>query len=185
MANGSRKKIWVLVALKPEWMLADVLTDFALLFTPVGAAKALAGPLVDLPGEIKTVEDLTKYMIFNMQHMSARAKDGALPDPAAQSILDAFKAIAVPIDAGHVKKVNDEWWINYINPDGIASLFDSAKTLNVLVMSDDGLQFAAFGTNNDHSWIATDRGSIVRSRYGTIWQQDPDAGSVTWAWSPK
>src|SRR5437762_347732 len=35
-------------------------------------------------------------------------------------------------------------------------------------------------TEADDSWIATRGQRIVRSKYGSVWQRDPDAGTIVW-----
>ncbi|EIN05133.1 hypothetical protein PUNSTDRAFT_107416 [Punctularia strigosozonata HHB-11173 SS5] len=182
MANASEKKIWVLIALKPEWMLVDVFVDIALLVVAAGELKAIvhAG---ELPEELVTIGDLLKFMWVAVKLLWASIGAATRPADAVLSMLDAFKSVSSPIEYGDAPDINDESFLNYLNVDGWAGLF-GAKTLNVMVMSDDGHQFAFYDTNNDHSWIATNHDAIVRSKYGSLWQEDPDAGYIRWPSPP-
>lgn len=178
MANSSQKKIWVLIALKPEWLLLDVFVDVALICLAAYEFKA-AFEVADLPEELLTIADLIKFMKFALKLLSASITSGTRPADVVLSMLDAFKTVSSPIEAGDAPDVSDESFLNYLNADGIGSLF-GANTMNVLVMSDDGHQFAWFGSGEDDSWIATNHEQIVRSRYGSLWQEDPGAGCVDW-----
>lgn len=182
MANASGKKIWVLIALKPEWMIVDVFVDVAALFVAAGELK-LVVQAGELPEELVTIADLIKFMQVAIKLLWASIGAATRPADAVLSMIDAFKSASSSIEAGSAPDINDESFLNYLNADGIAGLF-GAKTLNVMVMSDDGHQFAWYDTNNDHSWIATGHDAIVRSKYGTIWQEDPDAGYVSWPSPP-
>lgn len=75
------------------------------------------------------------------------------------------------------KDVHSDNFLNYLNADGVASVA-GAETVSVMVLSGDGKQLAMWNSGSDASWIATDHKRVVRSKYGTIWQQDPAAGTV-------
>ena len=68
----------------------------------------------------------------------------------------------------------------YLTPDGIAGVL-GAKTVSVMVLSGDGKQLAMWNTGSDDSWITTNQHMIVRSKYGSIWQQDPSSGTQDWS----
>jgi hypothetical protein len=93
--------------------------------------------------------------------------------------LDAFKKTAKQISNQDYKDVHDDNLLNYLNADGIAAIL-GAETVSVMVMSGDTKQLAIWNTGSDQSWIATSSKKIVRSKYGTIWQQDPDSWTAIW-----
>ena len=182
MANASEKKIWVLIALKPEWAIVDVFVDVALLLVAAGELKMVAQS-AELPEELVTIADLVKFMQVAVKLLWASIGAATRPADAVLSIIDAFKSVSSQVNFGDSPDVSETSFLNYLNADGIAALF-GAKTLNVMVMSDDGQQFAWFDSGPDDSWIATNHEKIVRSKYGSIWQEDPGAGSIDWPAPP-
>ncbi|KAF4584734.1 hypothetical protein AB1N83_013348 [Pleurotus pulmonarius] len=179
MANNSGQKIWVLIALKPEWLAVDVFVDVALLFVAVGEIKAIT-QAAELPEEIVTIADLFKFMRIAVQLLSATVTAGTRPADAVLSMIEAFKGVSSAVDIGTAPDVSDTSFLDYLNADGIASIF-GAKTLNAMVMSDDGKQLAWLDGGPDDSWIVTSRQEIVRSKYGTLCQEDPSAGEADWS----
>ena len=182
MANGSKKKIWVLIALKPEWALVDVFVDVALLLVAAGELKLIAES-AELPEALVTIAGLFKFMQIAVKLLWASIGAATRPADAVLSIIDAFKGVSTQINVGDAPNVAENSFLNYLNADGIASLL-GAKTLNVMVMTDDGHQFAWFDSGPDDSWIATSHEKIVRSKYGSLWQEDPGAGSIDWPAPP-
>ncbi|KAI0314869.1 hypothetical protein OF83DRAFT_406031 [Amylostereum chailletii] len=179
MANAAGQEIYVMASLNPDWAIVDFVTDIGLLFVAVGEIKAVA-TAAELPETLVTLRDLYEFLKIAAKLLSASISAGTRPGEAALALLDAFKKTSIPIANGDHKNVKDEGVLGiYLSADGIASLF-GASTVSVIVMSGDGKQVAMYNTGADDSWIATNEEKIVRSKYGSIWQQDPGAGTVEW-----
>ncbi|KAJ8523364.1 hypothetical protein ONZ45_g225 [Pleurotus djamor] len=162
MANGSGQDIHVIASLNPDWAIVDFITDIGLLIAGVEELKG-AAMLGELPETLNTIRDL-----FD------RGPEAAL------ALVEAFRKTSVPIDAWSYKDMKDENALGmYLSASGIAGLM-GASTVSVMVLSRDGKQLAMYNTGSDDSWIATDREEIVRSKYGSIWQEDPSAGTESW-----
>lgn len=182
MANASKKKIWVFIGLDPMWALADVLVDAALIFTAYTELKAVL-TVAELPETLATLADLFELLKIVVKLIQASYTLSTRPAEAVLSLVDAFKKISIGINSGEAPNIKDTSFLNYANADGIAALA-GAKTLTVIVMSDDGHQLAWFDSGPDDSWIATGHEKIVRSKYGTLWDEDSSAGEVDWPAPP-
>jgi hypothetical protein len=68
----------------------------------------------------------------------------------------------------------------YLTPSGIAGMV-GVKTISMMVLSGDGKQLAMWSTSSDESWITTSQQMTVRSKYGSIWQQDLGSGTEEWS----
>lgn len=160
------------------WAVVDVMTDAALIVTGAEELKAAAA-ISELPKTIKTLKDLYNAIKFAWLVISGSLAVSTRPVDAALSLVDAFKKVSVRIPNGQYKDVhNDNFLDVYLNAHGIASLV-GAQTVSVMVMSGDGY-LSMWTTNADHSWIVIREQRIVRSQYGSLWQRDPDAGTVVW-----
>jgi hypothetical protein len=174
VADNSGQDIYVMAALSPEWELIDLITDVAQLVLAVGALRVAAA--VDLPATLSTFSDLFKFLQVAGRLVGEAGRTGS----AAQKVVSVFKQVAIKIPSGDYKDVDREGFTNiYFNPDGWASV-TGVDTISVLVMSGDGTQVALWTSGADDSWIATRSHTIVRSKYGTIWQADPTSDSVSW-----
>lgn len=177
-----QKKIWVFIGLDPMWMLADVLLDVALIVSVLGKLKAVL-MVAELPEALVTLADLFQLMKIVVGLIGLSYTLSKRPADAVLSIVEAFKKISIGINVGDAPNIKDTSFLNYANADGIAALL-GAKTLNVMVMSDDGHQLAYFDSGPDDSWIATSHEKIVRSKYGSLWEEDSSAGQVNWPAPP-
>lgn len=175
IANSSQQDIYVLAAGNTDWTIADVLGNAALMLTGVGELKGIVSA-GELPAAITTIGDLYKALRVG----AALVRAGGRGYEAGKAVVDAFKENAADIPNGQVKNVREQGTLStFLNPSGIAGLL-GAGTVSLTVMSGDGLQVAQFNSGPDDSWIATGNQTIVRSVYGTLWDQDPTAGSQSW-----
>ncbi|OCB87781.1 hypothetical protein A7U60_g5104 [Sanghuangporus baumii] len=179
MANDSGQDIYVMATLNPDWAIADFVFDIALLFTGIEEIKA-AATAAELPATIATVRDLYEFLKIGAEILSGTVSVGTRPTEAALSLVEAFKKTSIPIAPATYKNVKEDGFLGiYLSVDGIASIL-GASTVSLIVMSGDGKQVAMWNSGGDDSWIATRAEKIVRSKYGTIWQQDAGAGTVDW-----
>lgn len=183
MANASGKKIWFLIASDPEAEIYDALKNFFPLLAAANQLKFDTGN-DGLPEDPQTLADLFRYMQFANKLIWDSINAYTRPSEAVLSLIDAFKGVAGPINAGEAPDVSDPDFLKqFLTGIGI-EILRGAKTVRVMIMSDDGQQFAWFGSDSDYSWIATDHEKIVRSKDGSIWQEDPGAGSLDWPAPP-
>jgi len=178
VANDSGQDIYVMATLNPDWALADFVIDMSLLgiaFVKMTSAIAAAADLT-----LNTPRDLFSALQIAAQFLSGAASAANHGMEGAQALVDAFKNTSTPIADGDFKDVYRESTLStYLTPDGIAGLL-GARTVSLMIMSGDGEQVAMWNTGPDNSWIATNTQQIVRSKYGTIWQQDPSSGTENW-----
>ncbi|KAK4233256.1 hypothetical protein C8A03DRAFT_39049 [Achaetomium macrosporum] len=182
MANDSSRDIHVMASLNPDWALVDFAVDIGLLMIGVEELKG-AAMAAELPETLATLRDLYEFLKIAGELAGGMAGAGSRPAEAAMALIDAFKKTAVCILAGEYRDVERDSFLSiYLSADGIASLV-GAETVSVMVMSSDSdgsrMQLAVWNTGADDSWIATRDEVIVRSKYGTIWEQYPTAGAVS------
>ncbi|TRM67979.1 hypothetical protein BD626DRAFT_109000 [Schizophyllum amplum] len=179
MANASGQKNYVMASLNPDWAIVDFITDIGLLFVGVEELKAVT-TAVELPEALVTIRDLYEFLKIAAQILSGTLSVGSRGPEAALALVEAFSKTSIPIDYGDYKNVKDEGVLSmYLSASGIAGML-GASTVSVMVLSGDGKQLAMWNTGADDSWITTDEQEIVRSKYGSIWQRDPGAGTVGW-----
>lgn len=98
-----------------------------------------------------------------------------------QKLKEFLQQSAYAIEPGAFKRVNDTSYLrfwNALNPSYWGSLA-GCQTVQLLIIDESMEQTCTFVTGADDSWIATPD-KIVRSKYGTIWQEDPAAGTYYW-----
>jgi hypothetical protein len=181
VANDSGQDIYVMAGLTPGWAIADFIVDIALIVTPFDELSAVA-EAVGLPAALKTFGDIftTLQSAGKILNKASSASADALDK--ANQFVSAFQntAVSTHIVYGDFQDVYKEDTLTmYLTPSGIAGML-GASTVSLLVMSADGKQQAMWDTGPDNSWIATGSQTIVRSKYGSIWQQDPASGSQDW-----
>jgi len=181
MANACGQDIYVMASLSTEWAIIDAIADGALLLAAVADIAAVVTTAEALPEVINTLSDLYGYLKVAAQLLRDTGSISSRTTDAAQTLVNAFANTSIPIAFDDYKNVEEEGVLSiYLSPDGIASLL-GASTVSVMVMSGDGKQVAMWDTGADDSWIATNQQTIVRSAYGSIWQQDPGAGTQNWS----
>ncbi|KAK6509234.1 hypothetical protein TWF481_003992 [Arthrobotrys musiformis] len=178
MANDSRQDIYLMVSLNPDWAIVDVIADVILLFNGVEEIKAACTTL-DLPAALKTLKDLYDFLKIASMVVGGMFATGSRQADALLSFIEAFKKTSHKLEYNESVEIHSDNFLNYLNADGIAALA-GAETVSVIAMSGDSKQLAFWNTNSDASWIATDVRRIVRSKYGTIWTQNPSAGEIIW-----
>ena len=83
--------------------------------------------------------------------------------------------------AGQEKNVlSQDGHSTYTTPSGIAGLLGE-ETVILTIFSKNVKQVAQFSTGQDDSWVVTKKGTIVRTKYGIIWQED--LYSITNLWN--
>jgi len=182
MADASGQDIFVMAALSQDWPIFDFVADAALLLAGVqGILAASIAEAADLPAVVKSFSDLYQYLKVAVQLLSRTDRVASDAKGAAQVLVDAYTNTSIQITFNDYKNVQEEGVLDvYLSPSGIAGLL-GAKTVSVMVLSRDGKQLAMWDTGDDDSWIATNQQTIVRSVYGSIWQQDPSSGSEDWS----
>ncbi|KXX82189.1 hypothetical protein MMYC01_201715 [Madurella mycetomatis] len=181
LANDSSDDIYVIASLSPEWAFIDFVTDVGLLALGAEEIKSVV-TAAELPETLATLRDLYEFIKIAAKLLGGTISVGTRPADAALALIDAFKKTSIRIPVQDHKKVDSEGFFSiYLNADGVASLA-GAKTISLMVMQHDGsrIRLAMWDTEADDSWIATGDGLIVRSKYGTLWEQDPGAGTVEW-----
>jgi len=175
VANATGDTIYVLPSPNLDWLIADVAVDIGLMLTGVGELKA-AYTAIRLPKALVTIRDVARFI-------KIAGKFASETTDAAVKVIDGFKKVSMPIEANEFQNVMDHGFLEtFFNASGYAG-FLGASTVSLMIMSGDGKQVATFNTAPDDSWIATDHQVIVRSKYGSIWKEDPNAGMKNWALS--
>jgi hypothetical protein len=178
VANQTQQDIYVLAAKSSGWVIGDLLTDIALFAVGIGEIRAGLS-VAELPATINTMRDLITVMKTIAALLSGTVAAGSRSAEAIKEVVDAFKKNSLKIAPGDYKDVRDTGLLDYLSPSGIAGLLD-ADTIILLVMTDEGKKITDFPTNIDYSWIVNSF-DIVRSKYGTIHEEDPDAGRHLWS----
>ena len=184
MANKSGQNIYVFVGLNPHWALLNFFLDITLMVIGANDIRSIALTVADyqnykVPTKLETLRDLFEYTAVAGVMLTTGAN---IPNvfSAAQGFIDSVRKTAILVSKGAFKNINQQNILQiYLNPSGYAGLL-GAKTVSVYVMSTDGKQVALYNTAPDHSWIATAQQTIVRAKYGSIWQQEPSSGSYAW-----
>lgn len=177
VANNTQQDIYVLSAKSTSWTIGDFLTDIALFAVGIGEIKAGLS-VAELPATINTMRDLITVMKTIGALLSGTVAVGSRSAEAIKEVVEAFKKSSLKIAPGEYKDIRDTGLLDYLSPSGIAGLLD-ADTITLLMMTDDGKKVTDFPTNIDYSWIVNSF-DIVRSKYGTIHQEDPGAGRYLW-----
>ena len=175
IANATSEDIYVLAYLSPDWAIVDAITNITVIAAALQQFKTCTA-LGELPAKITSIRDIFQTLLAVRKVIVS----GAQGVKAAMAVTEAFKKTAVKIPAGTFKNVKSEDFLSiYLKAHGIAGLI-GAKTVTLMVMAGEGkdLRAAMWNSGSDHSWIATKRGVIVRSRYGTLWQENPGAGTI-------
>ncbi|AEO61222.1 hypothetical protein MYCTH_2311172 [Thermothelomyces thermophilus ATCC 42464] len=186
VANNSGEDIYVLASPNLHWAIVDIAVDTALIAVGVGElGVALQG--IKAGGRLKSIAQLA----LCLKNWGALATaTGVLGSRKATEIAEILRAArkaneeinraSIRIPHGNFHRVINRDWIDmYAQISGYAGMA-GARTVQLLVKNEDGSQSALFCTGPDHSWIATDRGSIVRANYSRIWVEEPGGRSVDW-----
>lgn len=178
VSNHTQQDVYVLAAKSVDWTISDFLTDIALFAVGIGEIKAGLS-VAELPANINTMRDLITVMKTIGALLSGTAAVGSRSAEAIKEVVEAFKKNSTKIPPGDYKDILDTGFLDYLSPSGIAGLLD-ADTMTLLMMAEEGKKIINFPTNIDYSWIVNSS-DIVRSKYGTLSQEDPDAGRYLWS----
>jgi hypothetical protein len=179
IANGLNQDVYVIPSQKPEWMLADLGFNVALLMMGLIELKSAIG-LADLPQTVRTVDNLWQFAtvlidlgIKRVYPLANRVK------VIADQMMDQFRAVSLKVPAGQcVDVLNLSSFSNYTSLSGNFSQFLNVSTFHILAVTDDGKNVAFGNTGSDHSWIIQED-RMVRSLYGgSVWLEDPHSGTI-------
>ncbi|MFG2833108.1 hypothetical protein ACGFWI_37645 [Streptomyces sp. NPDC048434] len=150
----------------------------------VGEIKSATG-VAALPETIKTFADLANVLKTGYKLVSGTAAAGSRSAEAVAELAklqNNFKEKSATIKPGECKTIHDTGFLDYLNASTVAAMFapaNGARTVEVIAMTESG-KVVDFSTPPDASWISTDAG-VVRSKYGTLRDEDPGAGNHPWA----
>lgn len=202
VANTLYADIYVLVSPNPAWQIVDLIatTAFDVISQAIPGLDAVADYLegFEVVNDMKDVVDVCKILrnaakIINkakdIEEEVEEAEEGAQEamEQAKDKAEEVFKAFAngtKKISAGNVQNVYSTSFLDYLAPSAWAAMFDRNVdniTLTITTSVNGRYYTSTFNTNDDLSWITGH--NIVRSKYGTLWQEDPSAG--TEKWTPK
>ena len=179
VANHTPEDIYVIASESPGWEIADFLFTGALMLLgdiPALIRAAVMG--INLPQKIETIEDYYDYMKIASQISNDNIEVGSNASEGAQKLIDTFMKNSCAITTENFQDIRDTGGLSYIEPSGIVGLLD-ADTIYVIIMAYGGRKVTSFTTNIDNSWIVTESG-VVRSKYGTINEEDTQAVQVSW-----
>jgi len=183
LANASGQDNYAMAVLTPEWALIDFITGAAMsvLLAGVEEFEAVVVDGAELPSALNTLSDLFGYLKVAVRFINQISSTDRKVTAGAQLLMKAFQNTSNLIAFNAYDDVASEDFLKmYLTPSGIAGMA-GAKTTSLLVLSGDGKQIAMWNTGSDDSWITTDQQTIVRSKYGSIWQQDPGSGTEEWS----
>jgi len=179
LTNTSGQDIYVLAAPNPDWPIVKASADATLLFAAVEEIATVT-TAAELPEALITISDLFQFLKIAAQLLAASVSEGKSPDVAVVAMMEAFKASSLRIRYGDAVNASRKNFLGmYLGADGMPGIL-GAHNVSLIVLSDDGRQLCMFGSAPDDSWIVTSRQLIVRSKYHTLWQEDPDAGTQRW-----
>lgn len=182
-ANDSDQDVYVIASLNSEWPMMDFLVDPAWLNVAATELQAAVATdeleSIELPKALSTIEDLYNFTKIAGLLVHGTMRTGYWTAEAALSLIKAFKETGKKISKKNCTDVLSYSMLNYFHNEG-SDAFLEATTVSVMVMSDDGKQSAMWNTGSNDSWISTRSKEIVRSKPGSIWQKDPESGTVNW-----
>ncbi|KAI0384777.1 hypothetical protein F5Y04DRAFT_293084 [Hypomontagnella monticulosa] len=178
IANNSGQDIYVMAALSKEWAVVDFITDIGLMFVGIEEIKAVT-MTAELPETLKTFRDLYEFLKIFTKLQLGMVGTATRPAEAVLAAIDAFKKISIRICTDECKAVERNGFFSmYMSANGLASMA-GAKNISLTVMTGDMRHVAMWDTGNDDSWIVG-KEEIARFIYGTLWQDDEAAGSISW-----
>ena len=100
-----------------------------------------------------------------------------------ESIIAMINQISKPIPHKEYTLVNETGLGDFFSLHGIASLVQR-PTVTLLFINFEDCITTQFRTHSDASWIINNS-DIVRSRYGSIWEENPSEGKFKWGSNPQ
>lgn len=187
VANDMGQDAYVMAGLTEEWQIIDGVVGAAELIAACADVAALPEAVAEfgteMPAEISTFGELAKFLKAAAKFANTARKATIGFESKVSNLVRTFQQNSVHIPAGQFQNVSDISISSILTPSTIAS-FAGADTICLIVMSGDGLYQTSFDSGADDSWILTSDSYFPRSRYGTIWQQDPSSGTQAWQQLP-
>lgn len=187
IANNMGQDAYVMAGLTEEWQIIDGIVGAVELIAACADVAALPEAVAEfgaeMPAEISTFGDLAKFMKAAAKFANTARKATVGFEGKVSNLVRTFQQNSVHIPAGQFQNVSDLSITGILTP-STAAAFAGADTIQLIVMSGDGCYQTSFVSGADDSWILTSDYYFPRSRYGTIWQQDPSAGTQTWQQVP-
>ncbi len=182
VANNSSETIYVFVAPNTDWLIADLVVGVASLAFSVGGVAKSVKTVKDLYNMTRTLTIMEKlklvYKAYGIVSPISGAGSVIMKANDIANAKDFVRKNAVPIAPRNFQKVLDRTNLNpldYFSPTGWAAVCGGSEK-SLMIVNESFTKQAQFNTNSDWSWIVNDK-AIVRSKYGTIWQEDPSAGA--------
>jgi hypothetical protein len=181
IANDVAQPIYVIVAPSMNYAIVDMFVSGTV--AGQSAARKDMGS-ISSTGVMRNLSDIQKLVnILELMKLAGKARtDTAAQQQAAsyrQSLGNYLKQHATLIRPGNVAQVlkADLGSLKgYLSTSGWTALFNS-DSVSLFLATEDLERFAFVTTAPDHSWIFR-YGGVVRSKYGSLWQPDSDAGFV-------
>ncbi|MEU8548947.1 hypothetical protein AB0C81_18500 [Streptomyces roseoverticillatus] len=179
VANHLEQDIYVMPVLDKNWLIADVVTDTALLTVGVGEIAAATGAA--LPAALSTFADLAQFLKVSAGVIGGTVSAGTRSADVVLELVEAFKKESLRVPAQESRNVREQGFLTtYFKPaSGWFGMADF-KTVDLTILTQDGKQTVEIDSGPDQSWIAMSEG-VTRSVYGTV--NDPDPQSETIAWN--
>ncbi|HEX7680038.1 MAG TPA: hypothetical protein VF713_18050 [Thermoanaerobaculia bacterium] len=177
VANAHSEDAQVFISKTLLWSIVDIVYDVGSFAVGLGELKT-ATSAAALPQTIENARDLYNVLKYSAKLLATTGSIASNSANAAKNFIEIFSRKSIKIARGNFRDCQSTTGLDWMTPSALAGI-PGLKTLNMTVLTDDGRKVANFDTNHDHSWIVTDP-SVVRSKYGTIWQTDAGSGSFPW-----
>lgn len=168
LLNQSGQGIHVMAAPGLGWAITDFAFDVAMLALGVTELKAIAAT-AELPATINTVAEFIQFLEIVVQLGLATAGTALRPVEAVQTVMEQFYKVSKAVPNGEAKDIYDKGFFDiYLSPSGLAGMM-GAKTLTLIIISDDGKRLAHFDTEPDDTWTVTANNEIDASPSNLDW----------------
>lgn len=172
IANHSDQPIFVFVAPSLNFAIVDMLVGNATM-----GATSKGGTNINAYSAYKnlnTVETFARSIHLGVLTGKAKASESD-----RQNLLQFLREnarVLPPHTADQVLKIETTNPAKYLNSQGWTALFNS-KSVAVFIATEDLSRVVTFESSPDDSWIFQGH-NVVRAKYGTVSQPDPDSGTV-------
>ena len=189
--NNTKENIYIQLIDSTRLRIIDVLEDLivegssitadnlgaALLEQAIEFGVELFYPESD--GLLKIHRNRSMGDLYAILHKIMPAVDGVFEEPPNTNTIGdlaraTFQKNAIKIPPGEYKNVSEHAALGYLRPQFAIGLL-GLSNINIAVMYEDTSSFVSFESNHDYSWIATSS-RVVRAKYGTINEEDPNSG---------
>lgn len=183
VANNIGESIYVMVTPNPAYAFAD----FGINFIKTAVLAVLTGGIEvkDIVSSLRDLATAVEALRTAKKAAEAASAKGEPVSPDDQASIDenyaSTKAYleqnAFKISPHNFTKVSDIGLLNpmkYLTPSAWAAVCGGSD-LSIFLATESLDKYAMFNTNSDDSWIFNAQ-DVVRSVYGSIWQQDKKSG---------